>query len=89
MSGCNRFVLIDTASYEKYKKLKQLRLTASKKLFFSKVLTLRLLVLLDSLDNDLYDYEELLADIRMTIADLYNDMAESYKLFNYDLTKDP
>ncbi len=69
MPECNNRVLIEKEAYEK---LKLLRLEASEKIDFVRMLTLRLFIYIDLLDNDLYDYNELLTDLRMTVTDLYN-----------------
>ena len=69
MPECHNRVLIEKEAYEK---LKLLRLEASEKIDFVRMLTLRLFIYIDLLDNDLYDYNELLTDLRMTVTDLYN-----------------
>lgn len=70
--------------YEHYKKLKKLRLEAADKFAFINLLTFRLLVLLDLTDSDVYDFDSLLGNVRLTVEDLYNycldysDMLENY-----------
>lgn len=70
--------------YEQYRKLKKLRLEAIDKFAFINLLTHRLIVLLDSTDSDVYDFENLLGDIRLTVEDLnnycldYRDMLQNY-----------
>ncbi len=73
MSNNNDYYrLIDKEAYEKYQKLRKLRLEAAENIDFVRMLTLRLFIYIDLLDNDLYDYNELLTDLRMTVTDLYN-----------------
>lgn len=85
MSECNDCVLVDEEAYEK---LKQFRLEASEKIDFVRMLTLRLFIYIDLLDNDLYDYNELLTDLRMTVTDLYNYSRDYSDVVNNYLKKD-
>lgn len=55
-----------------YKKLKKLRLEAADKFSFINLLSQRLLVLVDSTDSDIYDFEDLLSNIRLTVEELHN-----------------
>ncbi len=70
--------------YEQYRMLKKLRLEAIDKFAFINLLTHRLIVLLDSTDSDIYDFDSLLGDIRLTVEDLnnyclaYRDMLQNY-----------
>lgn len=88
MSECNKCMLIDKEAYEKYKKLKRFRLEASERFDYVRILTLRLFILIDLLDNDLYDYNELLTDLRMTVTDLYNYSRDYSDVINDYLKKD-
>lgn len=75
---------MNATEYEHYKKLKKLRLEATDKFAFINLLTFRLLVLLDLTDSDIYDFDSLLGNVRLTVEDLYNycldyrDMLENY-----------
>ncbi len=84
----NYYTLIDKEEYEKYKKLKKFRLEASDKIDFVRMLSLRLFIFIDLLDNDLYDYNELLTEIRMTVADLYNYSLDCSNMLNDYLKQD-
>ena len=57
---------------EDYKRLKRHRLEAADKFSYINILAQRLLVLVDSMDSDIYDYENLLTDIRLTAEELNN-----------------
>lgn len=57
---------------KEYKKLKKLRLEAADKFSFINLLSQRLLVLVDSTDSDIYDFEDLLSNIRLTVEELHN-----------------
>lgn len=89
MPECNKHMLIDKEDYEKYKELKQFRLESSERIDFVRMLTLRLFIYIDLLDNDLYDYNELLTELRMTVTDLYNysldysNMLNNYSKWDY------
>ena len=82
MPECNKHMLIDKEDYEKYKELKQFRLESSERIDFVRMLTLRLFIYIDLLDNDLYDYNELLTELRMTVTDLYNYSLDYSNMFN-------
>lgn len=75
---------MNATEYEHYKKLKKLRLEATDKFAFINLLTFRLLVLLDLTDSDIYDFDSLLGNVRLTVEDLYNycldyrDILENY-----------
>lgn len=75
---------MNATEYEQYRKLKKLRLEAADKFAFINLLTFRLLVLLDLTDSDIYDFDSLLGNVRLTVEDLYNycldysDMLENY-----------
>lgn len=64
---------------EEYKRLKKLRLDASEKFSHINLLAQRLLVLVDS---DIYDYENLLTDIRLTAEELNNHCREYDEMIN-------
>ena len=80
---------MNDTEYEQYRKLKKLRLEAADKFAFINLLTFRLLVLLDSTDSHIYDFDSLLGNIRLTAEDLYNycldyrDMLENYLRHDY------
>ncbi len=82
MPECNKHMLIDKEDYEKYKELKQFRLESSERIDFVRMLTLRLFIYIDLLDNDLYDYNELLTELRMTVTDLYNYSLDYSNMLN-------
>lgn len=67
---------------EEYKRLKKLRLDASEKFSHINLLAQRLLVLVDSTDSDIYDYENLLTDIRLTAEELNNHCREYDEMIN-------
>ena len=80
----NYYTLIDKEEYEKYKKLKKFILEASDKIDFVRML----FIFIDLLDNDLYDYNELLTEIRMTVTDLYNYSLDCSNMLNDYLKQD-
>lgn len=67
-----------------YKAFKKQRLEAIDKFSYISLLSQRLLVLTDSTDSDLYDFENLLTDIRLTAEELhkyciaYSEMLEKF-----------
>lgn len=71
---------------EDYKRLKRHRLEAADKFSHINILAQRLLVLVDSTDSDIYDYENLLTDIRLTAEELktycreYGEMLENFSV---------
>ena len=68
----------------KYKTLKKQRFEAVDKFSYISLLSQRLIVLVDSTDSDLYDFENLLTDIRLTVEELnncrvaYSEMLEKF-----------
>ena len=67
---------------EDYKRLKRHRLEAADKFSYINILAQRLLVLVDSTDSDIYDYENLLTDIRLTAEELNNYCREYGDMIN-------
>lgn len=67
---------------EDYKRLKRQRLEAADKFSYINILAQRLLVLVDSTDSDIYDYENLLTDIRLTAEELNNYCREYGDMIN-------
>lgn len=66
----------ETEGIGKYKTLKKQRFEAVDKFLYISLLSQRLIVLVDSTDSDLYDFENLLTDIRLTVEELNNYCAE-------------
>lgn len=58
-------------STEEYCRLKKLRLEATDNFEYINLLTLRLLIFVNSTDSDIYDFEDVLNNIRLTVDDLY------------------
>lgn len=61
----------DLKSTEEYCRLKKLRLEATDNFEYINLLTLRLLIFVNSTDSDIYDFEDVLNNIRLTVDDLY------------------
>lgn len=72
----------DEERTEDYKRLKRHRLEAADKFSHINMLAQRLLVLVDSTDSDIYDYENLLTDIRLTAEELNNYCREYGDMIN-------
>lgn len=58
-------------STEEYCRLKKLRLEATDNFEYINLLTLRLLIFVNSTDSNIYDFEDVLSNIRLTVDDLY------------------
>lgn len=58
-------------STEEYCRLKKLRLEATDNFEYISLLTLRLLIFVNSTDSNIYDFEDVLSNIRLTVDDLY------------------
>lgn len=69
---------------KEYKKLKKLRLEAADKFSFINLLSQRLLVLVDSTDSDIYDFEDLLSNIRLTVEELHNYCIKYGEMFQQE-----
>lgn len=61
----------DLKSTEEYCRLKKLRLEATDNFEYINLLTLRLLIFVNSTDSNIYDFEDVLSNIRLTVDDLY------------------
>lgn len=61
----------DLKNTEEYCRLKKLRLEATDNFEYINLLTLRLLIFVNSTDSDMYDIEDVLNNIRLTVDDLY------------------
>lgn len=63
--------LNELKSIEEYSRLKKLRLEATDNFEYINLLTLRLLIFVNSTDSDIYNFEDVLSNIRLTVDDLY------------------
>ena len=75
-------VIIQKSEYEKYLKLKRLRLNASEQFGKINTLVIRMLVFVDALISDTYNTEEILCNINDTVNELSELCYEYEKLIN-------